>query len=184
MRESKKYFGRIKAILLKYVCLVGIGGLQACSYNPYVQDYIDVLDNIDYQSFYQHETLGQRSIHQEPLQRVYKHCSSEAFSERTYYLDSVELDNYVVIERVYHDYHAFLMESVMMWGAKNEKTVKNLLEHLYPDNDFKTIRREAFESSEMIEPQLREITYAIKKRDKCLAGQGWLYKKRRAKSSD
>ena len=169
-----------KRLLTGKLLLASVFLLQACSLNPYVDDYIDVIEFANYQSFYKHELHGTLGVHESPLDKLYERCTVNVFSNQSFYIDTIELTDPQMVERVYHDYHAYLMESVMMWGAKNEKAIKGLVEHIYTDNDYKTLRREAFESSELIEQQLRDITYAIKKRDKCLIELGWLYKKRKA----
>ncbi len=153
--------------------------LASCTVYAPVHDYVEVVEQSKLNSFYRHAEYGRMSVDAEPLQTHYNTCTKQSFEGKRLLLGDVELDFPNQVETVYRDYHAYLMESVLMWGAKDEKLFKKLIDEVYADDEYKSIRRAAFESSVEISEQLKAITRVVRQREKCLENLGWRYYKRR-----
>jgi hypothetical protein len=150
--------------------------LLACSSTPYLDDYLKAVDVPDSYIYFEHSEHGLMSNEQAPLKAEFERCQQSVFSSGSYKLAEHDIRDWAVLDKVNHDYHAFLLESVMTAGGDENGAFKTLYQQTVKTSDSE-LSNDAFAYTEGLELSLKDLTRLVLKRNRCLSSSGWFYKR-------
>lgn len=151
--------------------------LQGCSATPYLDDYIASLEVPDAYIYFEHELHGLKSNVEDPLLVAFEACNQEVFQGNSVVIRDHELSGFAELEKLNHDYHAFLLENVMMAASNAQEAFKEIYSRSSKHAEDVALSRDAFSYTEGLELPLKGLTRLVLKRNRCLSEKGWLYKR-------
>ena len=162
---------KLLAVLFVSFSIVG------CSSNPYLDDYLDSLNVPAAYIYFEHPDYGLMDNQQVPLRAEFLRCNQLAFVPIPLRIGSYDISDVAFLERINRDYHAYLLESIMLTGSGEKKALRGLYVQTSGGGAEAELRRSAFGYTEGLEPPLKRLTRYVLKRNRCLAVLGWVNKR-------
>ncbi len=151
--------------------------LLACSTSPFMDDYLDTIVPQESYIYFKHPEYGLLGNQQAPLASEFIACNQRVMGGASVQLGENSIRDISVLERVNQDYHAFLLDLVVLTGKESREAFAALYRKTGVNAHDAELRSNAFAYTEGIELPLKRLTRQILKRNKCLAQSGWLYKR-------
>lgn len=163
----------VKALVVSSLCIV----IVACSSSPYLDDYLGAIDVPDAYVYFEHSEHGLMDNQQAPLVAEFTRCNKACIWYAGNIAGWAVVSDIQVLERINQDYHAFLLEVVMLDGGEDKQVFKKLYHKTGVSNRDVELRYHAFGYTSGLKRPLKALTYLVLGRNKCLAREGWLYKR-------